>query len=333
MDYADARSLDLLQSPVNGDLGSLDMLLQEVLLSDVPLIDEVSRYILDTPGKRIRPTVLFLAARSLGESSKGLVTAGLAVELIHSATLVHDDIIDNHQVRRGRPTICAKWGKGTATIFGDFLYSKAFSILGGAGLYDVMELLARVSHMICVGEILQSQQRQNIDISEETYLDVISKKTASLFSASCESGVLIGGGGNGLCSLYSDFGEKIGLAFQITDDLCDFIAIDERIGKPIASDLTGGKVTLPFITALRNAPDQQRKRVSDLFDTGIDRYEHWNEIVSFIKNYGGVEYSLRKAREFGEGARRSLKDIEPSPEKEALFFAADYVVDRVESLF
>jgi octaprenyl-diphosphate synthase len=258
-----------------------------------------------------------------------MVTAGLAIELIHTATLIHDDILDGHTIRRGIPTVYSIWGNNVATIMGDFLYSKAFALLGAEGLYEVMTLLSEVTHLMSIGEILQHQQKMNINVSEDGYLDIINKKTASLFSASCECGACLTERGNGHRKVYSGFGENIGLAFQITDDLFDYLAIEEAIGKPTASDFCDGKVTLPFITAFRNAPEKARRRVKDLFDAGSEVNENWKEIVHFVQSYGGIEYSLEKAKGFGERAKVCLKDIDPSPERDALHLAADYIVDRV----
>ncbi len=305
------------------------MRLAGALESDVPLIIEVCSNLGRVPGKRVRPTVFFLAARSAGNGSSPLITAGLAIELIHTATLIHDDIIDNHTIRRGSPTVYSVWGNNVATIMGDFLYSKAFAMLGEEGLYEIMTLLSKVTHIMSIGEMMQHQHRMNIDVSEDGYLDIINKKTASLFSAACECGACMTEGGNGHRRIYSGFGENIGLAFQITDDLFDYLAIEEEIGKPTASDFCDGKVTLPFITAFRNAPEKAKRRVKDLFSAGFETHDNWNEVVHFVQNYGGIEYSLEKAKGFGEQAKGCLKDVDPSPERDALHLAADYIVDRV----
>ena len=327
--YSDIDALRAFQSPVSDELESLEKRFASALESDVPLILEVCRSLGQVPGKRVRPTVFFLAARSAGNRNGPMVTAGLAIELIHTATLIHDDIIDGHTIRRGMPTIYSVWGTNVATIMGDYLYSKAFATLGEEGLFEIMRLLSKVAHIMSIGEMLQCQQRMNINVSEDGYLDIINKKTASLFSAACECGACLTECGNGHRRIYSGFGENIGLAFQITDDLFDYLAIEEAIGKPTASDFCDGKVTLPFITAFRNAPEKAKRRVSDLFSDGFETNENWNEIVHFVQNYGGIEYSLEKAKGFGERAKGCLRDVDPSPERDALHLAADYIVDRV----
>jgi len=332
MKQSDVRKLAPIQSLVREELDGLEKRLAEILESDIPLIEIICTYLNHPPGKRIRPTILFLTARSAGPVDKEIVTAGLAVELVHTATLIHDDIIDDHLIRRGKPTVYAKWGSDAATLIGDYLYSMAFARLAEAGMFDVMDVIARVTHLMSVGEIMQLELRRNLETSEDRYIDMIYKKTASLFSASCECGAMLGGERNGHRSTYSGFGKDMGIAFQIVDDLFDYIAADGRIGKPTASDFADGRVTLPFITAFRNAPENAKKRVSDLFTVSFDKSRDWDEVVSFVEDYGGVEYSLRKARDYAERAKVHLRAVASSPERDALFVASDYVVERVNSL-
>ena len=331
MDHSDIKKLVPIQSLVQGELESLETRLQKIIDSDVPLIENICAYLNDRPGKRIRPTILFLTARSAGDPEQDIVTAGLAIELIHTATLVHDDIIDDHMTRRGKPTVYARWGSDAATLIGDYLYSMAFSILAEARMFDVMDILAGVTHEMSVGELMQLQLRRTLDLSEDRYMDMIHRKTAALFSASCECGALLAGERNGHRNLYSRFGENVGLAFQIVDDLFDYVAADADLGKPTASDFSDGRVTLPFIRAFRNAPETARKRVSDLFTVSFDKKKDWGEVVTFVQNYGGVEYSLRKAKDFAEQAKGQLRDVSSSPERDALFVASDYIVERVHA--
>ncbi len=334
MIFNESKYRDKFQLPVKKELAFLEEMLRLALHSDVPLIEEICGHIRATSGKRLRPNILFLASKSVGGTSEAPMIAGMAVELIHTATLIHDDIIDGHLFRRGEETVFARWGNNVATIMGDFLYSKAFASLGEAGLHEIMEILARTTNIMSVGEMMQFQQAKNIDISEAGYMDMIYSKTASLFSASSECGAVIGSGGspNGFRKPYASFGRNIGLAFQITDDLIDYLAIDDFIGKPTASDFSDGRVTLPFIKAFKNAPSEKKKRIREFFHYGFDRDEDWHEIISFVQSYGGVEYSFRRAKEFGKQAKASLEPIAPSLERDALCYAADYVTDRVDPL-
>jgi octaprenyl-diphosphate synthase len=328
-DNSDDISLDPIKSAVKYELDSLEKKLKSALKSDVSLLDNICDSLISNPGKRLRPNVLFLAARNADGDPEKSITAGFAVELIHTATLIHDDIIDNHDFRRGRPTVSSKWGRNIAIIMGDYLYSKAFSALSRDGIWEVMSILARATNAMSVGEMLQFQHKRDVNVSEESYLNLINKKTASLFAAACESGAILGPNGGCDRNEYSMFGENIGLAYQITDDLFDYLAAEEYMGKPVAADLFGGKVTLPFITSYKNAPENVRLRVSDILSRGFDKEGCWDEMLLFIKNYGGVEYSIEKARNFGEKAKTFLNTLSPSPETELLCYAADYIVERI----
>lgn len=332
MDCAKTNNLASIQSLVREELEKLEARLGEIFNSEVPLLDNICTYLNEKPGKRIRPTVLFLAARSAGRPDEKLITAGLAIELVHTATLIHDDVIDDHRIRRGRPTVYSVWGAEAATLAGDYLYSMAFARLSEAGMFDVIEILSRVTHTMSVGELMQLDLRRNLDLSEERYMDMIYRKTASLFSASCESGALLGGEVNGGREAYSRFGKNVGFAFQIVDDLFDYMASDTLTGKPTASDFSEGLVTLPFITAFRNAPEHARGRVASLFGSAFDKALHWNEVVRFVQSYGGVEYSLQRAKHFAERAKAHLTNVASSPERDALFAASDYIVERAFAL-
>ncbi len=329
MNTPDSKDLSIFQAPVNRELAALEGDLKEALRSDLPLLQEIAAAIIDAPGKRIRPNMLFLASRSADGSPGKAAVAALAVELIHTATLLHDDILDAHMTRRGRPTVFARWGADSAMIMGDFLFSKAFTCLGEAKMDTAIEVLARVSNLMSLGELIQLQYRKDINVGEDSYMEMIYRKTASLFAAASECGALTGNGSEKFRVEFASFGENIGMAFQITDDLLDYLAADVQIGKPIASDFTEGRVTLPFISAFRNAPGKSRERVSELFHSSFNDEAHWNEVLSFVREYGGVEYSLKKARELGEKAKAALGPVSPSRERDALCFAADYIVHRI----
>jgi len=329
MNLTDAHSFERFRAPIRDELETLEQAFRSVLQSEIPIIQEICTALAQSPGKRIRPGILLLASRSAGGDPVAAGTAGLAVELIHTATLLHDDIIDGHMVRRGRPTVYARWGATAATIMGDFLYSKAFTCLGEVGLEEVMAVLARVTNAMSVGEMIQLQHRRDLNIGEDGYMELIHRKTAALFSAAGECGALTGVRAQEHREGLSCYGENVGLAFQITDDLIDYLAPDRSVGKPVASDFSEGRVTLPFITAFRNASGDGRRRVEELFRNGFDPELHRDEVVGFVRDFGGIDYSLRRAGEFARKAKDSLSGIRPSPERDALCFAADYIVDRV----
>lgn len=329
MNHADAHSFERFRDPILGELEALERSFRSTLRSEIPIIQEICAAIAQAPGKRIRPGIVLLASRSAGGEPGAAGTAGLAVELIHTATLLHDDIIDGHMVRRGRPTVYARWGATAATIMGDFLYSRAFTCLGEAGLEEIMGVLARVTNEMSVGEMIQLQHRRDLNIDEDGYMELIHRKTAALFSAAAECGALTGGSSRKHREGLASFGENVGLAFQITDDLIDYLAPDRSVGKPVASDLAEGRITLPFIVAYRGAPAERRRRVEELFRGGLYPERDWEEVVGFVREFGGIDRSLRRADELARGAKDSLSGIEPSRERDALCSAADYIVDRV----
>jgi heptaprenyl diphosphate synthase len=328
MNALDSKDLSIFQAPVNRELLALEGDLKEALRSDLPLLQEIAAALTVAPGKRLRPNILFLASRCTGGLPEKAAAAALAVELIHTATLLHDDILDAHMTRRGRPTVFARWGADSAMIMGDYLFSKAFARLGEAKMDAAIEVLAKVTNLMSLGELIQLQTRKDIAVSEEDYMAMIYRKTASLFAAASECGALTGNGSERFRAEFVGFGENIGLAFQITDDLLDYLAADVQIGKPIASDFTEGRVTLPFISAFRNAPEESRKRVSELFHSSFNDEANWNEVVSFIQDFGGVEYSIKKACELSENAKKALGPVSSSLEKDAMCFAADYICHR-----
>jgi octaprenyl-diphosphate synthase len=329
MNHADVQSFERFRAPILGELEELERAFRATLRSDIPIIQEICAAIARAPGKRIRPGIVLLASRCAGGEPDAAGTAGLAVELIHTATLLHDDIIDGHMVRRGRPTVYARWGATAATIMGDFLYSRAFTCLGEAGLEEIMAVLARVTNEMSIGEMIQLQHRRDIGIAEQGYMELIHRKTAALFSAAAECGALTGPRAKRHREGLAGYGENVGLAFQITDDLIDYLAPDRSVGKPVASDLAEGRITLPFIVAYRDAPAERRRRVEELFRGGLYPERDWEEVVGFVREFGGIDYSLRRADELGRLAKDALDGIGSCPERDALCVAADYIVDRV----
>ncbi|MBN1883950.1 MAG: polyprenyl synthetase family protein [Candidatus Krumholzibacteriota bacterium] len=330
MNGEDIRALQGFRSPIRRELDRLEERLSCLIDSDTPMIGRICEQIAASPGKRIRPAMLFLAAKSDGGASEHAVDAGAAIELVHTASLLHDDVLDDHETRRGSLTVYASWGPKLSTLMGDLLYSKAFSLLAEMGRHELLGILSAVTHEMSVGEIVQYQLRHDITVNEERYMELIFRKTASLFSAACECGAVLSGSCNGSRKSLSGFGNRLGLAFQITDDLFDYLAVDEGIGKPTASDFGDGRVTLPLLTSLGNAPAAARERVGGLFRCGFDRGKHWDEVVSFVREYGGIEYAIGRARDLGKEAKAFLLDLTPSPSRDALGMAADYVVGRVE---
>ncbi|UCE01452.1 MAG: polyprenyl synthetase family protein [Candidatus Latescibacterota bacterium] len=294
--------------------------------SGVGLVEEVWDHLLAAPGKRLRPILLLLAARAHGHVGSHTVMAGAVVEMIHTATLIHDDVVDKATVRRGQPTVNRRWHDGIALMMGDFLYSKGFQLFTAAGLQSEMAVLADTTNRMSVAEMMQFEYHTKLDMSEEEYLLLIREKTASLIEASCSLGALLAGADS--VEPVSTYGNNVGLAFQITDDLLDYLGDEYVVGKPVGSDLRDGKVTLPLITALGNAPPSERRRIETEIRSGAIFEERWPQMVRFVHTHGGIEAALARARRFGSQAKRALLRLPSTPEREALADAVDFILHR-----
>jgi octaprenyl-diphosphate synthase len=279
-----------IQRPIARELGLLEKELEGILKSDVGLVQGIGEHLLAKKGKRVRPALVFLCSRLGNPDPERAVKVGVAVELIHTATLLHDDSIDKSHLRRGIPTVNKLWDDQVSVIMGDHLFCKAFRLLHEAGFEEVARVLVNGSDRMTFGEMYQMDKRGDSDISEETYLDMIRHKTAALFSSACEAGALIGGLSDEVRENLGAYGDRIGTAFQIIDDILDFVGDVERMGKPVGNDVRDGRVTLPLIVALRNAPGEEVSAIRPLVCGGGFSESGWNTIVDFIKRRGGVEY-------------------------------------------
>jgi octaprenyl-diphosphate synthase len=321
------------QAPVATELALVEQELVELLSSNAGLIGQVAGHVMVGVGKKFRPTLLLLCARASeggrlvpDEDLRSRVRAAAVVELIHTATLIHDDSLDKSLLRRGLPTVNHLWNDDVSIIMGDYMYSKAFSTLVRNRLWDAMEILAETTNQMSVGEMMQIERRYDLAVAEADYVTMIGSKTASLVSAACEIGALFGDGA--MRTRLARYGQSVGLAFQITDDLIDFLGLEEETGKPCGSDIKDGKVTLPLITALRNAPNGAADDIRELVRTGDLSDGRWGELVAFITEYGGVEYAEARARAFAASAKAELMSLPRSPMRDALAQAVDYVVAR-----
>jgi octaprenyl-diphosphate synthase len=320
-----APDLATLQEPVRGDLEQVQRVFLEAIETDLVRMNEVSHHLLLQQGKKFRPTLVLLASRLGGPVTADAVRAAAAVELIHTATLLHDDVIDENWIRRGLPTVNAKWNNHLSLILGDYLYSRAFVLLADNRLWSALETLSRTTHTMSEGEMLQILRTDHLDISEEEYFSFIRDKTASLVAASCEIGGRCGGVD---AEALGRFGMNLGVAFQIVDDLLDFTGTEGALGKPVGNDFRVGKVTLPVIAALRNAPREQREIARELLRGRESLNGQWSDLLAFIDRYGGIEYTERRALEHGEEAKKALARIGGDGEREALELAVDFVTSR-----
>jgi octaprenyl-diphosphate synthase len=304
---------------------------EEIVLqlhSSIGLLREMGGYISGAGGKRLRPILLLLAARVSGYRGPRSVRLGSVVELLHTATLIHDDVVDHAPLRRGQPSANARWGDDASILVGDHLYSKSFAMLVHDNDRRVMETLARATVSMTEAEVFQLEKKRSGHTTEADYLRIITQKTASFFSACCRIGALLGQCDAERVEALTRFGLDVGVAFQLADDSLDFVADQTRLGKAIGADLREGKRTLPLIATLDRAAPEDREQILTLLRRGVLDPGEIEEIRRLVIKYDGVEYALGRARAYAQAAKEDLAPFPPSEERETLALIADYVVDR-----
>ena len=320
-------SLDVIFSPIKRELKVFDARLKRSLDSDSPLIYQVANHILERKGKRLRPALVYLSAKANGGKSEKLTQAALAIELLHTATLLHDDVVDQSQTRRGQRTVNLRWGNLVSVLMGDYLFAKAFKIMMATGSFPLLQAISQATERVSLGELLQVQACFNYGLDEKSYLDIISEKTASLFSVSCESGVILSNDNYDHKKNLKSYGENFGIAFQITDDLLDLIGKKEKTGKELGNDLKEGKITLPLIHAFKRSSQKAKKEVIRLIENDFDN-DGFFKILNFVQNQGGVDYAKCKAKKFGQRALDFISDLKGSEYKDSLGELVDFMVNR-----
>jgi octaprenyl-diphosphate synthase len=313
---------------IGADLERVEAEIRRELDSPVALIQEMGGYIAGAGGKRLRPMLLLLAARLAGYVGPRGVRLACVVELLHTATLIHDDVVDQAPLRRGRPSANAQWGDDASVLVGDHLYSKSFAMLVRDNDRAVMETLARSTVSMTEAEVFQLELKRTGVTTEVDYLRIITQKTASFMSACCRIGALLGGVPAGQVDALTQYGLDIGVAFQISDDSLDFVANQDRLGKAIGADLREGKRTLPLIAMLARATPAESERVKSLLKRHDLDAEEIDEIRRYVVDHEGVEYALAQAHEYARSAKAALAAFTPSEERETLALIADFVVDR-----
>ena len=296
--------------------------------SPVELIHEMGEFIAGAGGKRLRPILLLMAARLAGYVGPRAVRLGCVVELLHTATLIHDDVVDQAPLRRGRPSANARWGDDASILVGDHLYSKSFALMVQDGDPAVLETLARATVSMTEAEVFQLQRKRSGTTTEVDYLRIITQKTASFISACCRIGALLGGGDAARVDALTRYGLHIGIAFQISDDALDFIGDDARLGKAIGADLREGKRTLPLIAALERADAADRERIQGILKSRAPSAGEIDEIRRLVAAQGGVEYAIDRAHGYARTAKDALAIYPDTEDKETLALIADFVVDR-----
>jgi len=293
-------SLKQIQSPIQTDLKEFESHFRDSMKSNVALLDKIMYYIVQRKGKQMRPMLVFLTAQLHGEINKNTHLAASMIELLHTATLVHDDIVDDADKRRGFFSVSALWKNKIEVLVGDYLLSKGLLLALENNQFYQLKLLSRSVKMVIEGELLQQEKARRLDIKEEVYYDIINRKTASLLAASCAVGASTTTEDSKLIERMELFGEKIGMAFQIKDDLFDFG--DKDIGKPVGIDIKEKKMTLPLIYALQNANISDRKKYIRYVSKSEKNKKYVTEVVAFVKASGGLEYATQKMFEFQQEA-------------------------------
>ncbi|MFH1006155.1 MAG: polyprenyl synthetase family protein [Candidatus Latescibacterota bacterium] len=319
--WSEMQSSKIYQS-IQGDLDRVEDLIRDCLVIEDERIKPVSNCLLGASGKRLRPVFVLLSSRIGGQRGERAIDLAAAIELIHTASLVHDDVIDKADVRRKRSTVNATWGNEVSVLFGDYIYSRAFYLLGRIEKPEILAILSRATSVMCEGEMIQIAERGHWELSETAYLSIIEKKTASLFAACCESGALLGGADAEQVKALSRYGTCFGIAFQILDDCLDMIGEEKDLGKSLGSDLEGGKTTLPLILLLNALPEKEKQKVMTLLESR-DRMASQAQIREMAQEYGAMDRSLEKASAYVEQAKEEVAALDECSPKEGFLNLAD----------
>jgi octaprenyl-diphosphate synthase len=338
-----AAALAQLFEPIRGDLREVEREFARHVQSQVALIPTIGNYIQDGGGKRIRPAVLLMAARMAGYTGDPSTGSGSSraesrddravlyasvIEFIHTATLVHDDIIDESELRRGREAVHTRWGNHVTVLFGDFLYLKSMSLALTQDSLDIIRLLCDVTLRIVEGEIYQLTKNGVVELTEEEHFDIVRRKTAFLFAGSAKIGGMLGPTTREQQDALWDYGVNIGMAFQIVDDLLDFTGDEDVLGKPVGGDLREGKMTLPMIHLFARGDARAQTLIRKVIDARSATLDEWREIRMLLGQARSIDYAQRAAADFVERAKKALCAFPPSNARDALLFLPDYVVSR-----
>ncbi len=321
-----ALALSQIQSLAATDMAAIDTLIRHRLASDVVLINQIADHIISAGGKRLRPMLVALAGRATGASTPAHHQLAAIIEFIHTSTLLHDDVVDESDLRRGRSTANALWGNAPSVLVGDFLYSRSFQLMVELDRMDVMRILADTTNRIAEGEVLQLLHVHNPDTDEAAYLRVIERKTAVLFAAGTQLGALASQVDAATQQALYDYGMNLGYAFQIADDVLDYTADAADLGKNLGDDLAEGKATLPLIHAIRHSSEDVAARLRVIVQEGDA--QAMPEVLAAIRATGGLEYSQQRAREYADAAESAIEGLAENEAVAALRGLARYAVER-----
>jgi octaprenyl-diphosphate synthase len=313
---------------VRDDLVLVEKEIHRESVASVDAITAIGQYLQEAGGKRLRPSLLLLSSKLIGDGGDSAIRMGAVVELIHAATLVHDDVIDAAQTRRGRPSTNVQWGNHTCVLAGDWLYMQAFQIALRERNFHVLDLLIGLTQMMVEGELLQLERIGRIDVTEADCMELVDRKTACLFTVCAKLGALVAGADSQTEEKLGEYAWNLGMAFQLVDDVLDFTACEKTLGKPVGGDLREGKVTLPLVYALERASTDERRSVERVL---ADRhYENapLQQVLGLIEKYNGIERVRERAQAFTDKARQVIGEFPESPYQRALHGITDLVTDR-----
>ena len=313
---------------VESDFLAVNDFIVEQLYSEVALVESIGHYIVDAGGKRMRPVLTLLAARSCGIESQKHIPMAAVIELIHTATLLHDDVVDMSTLRRGRPTVNAEWNNPSSVLVGDFIYSRAFQILVQIGNMRIMEIIADTTNKIAEGEVLQLIAKNNPEFSEVSYMQVIESKTAILFQAAAQCGALLGNVEPDIEAALTEFGVRIGTAFQLIDDVLDYAGDAADLGKNIGDDLAEGKPTLPLIYAMENGTGSEKDLIREALKNEQLSEQILQDVIEIVRNSGGLEYTKNQANTHAQAAQKCLAGLPESQFRHAMEAMVDFSVNR-----
>ncbi len=326
MSAAAKATSQALFAPIEAGMLAVNGVIRKQLHSDVALVNQIAEYIINAGGKRIRPALVLLMARAHGYTGEHHHSLAAIVEFIHTATLLHDDVVDESSMRRGRETANALFGNAASVLVGDFLYSRAFQMMVDIDSMRVMRILADATNVIAEGEVLQLLNMNDPDVDEARYVQVIRSKTAKLFEAAAELGAVIAGAGEEQIQAAAHYGASLGTAFQLIDDALDYTGNAADIGKNVGDDLREGKPTLPLIWLLQNGSERQRQLVRSCIENGDE--QHFDEILAAITQSGAIEYTRQKAEQAAAEASAAISTLEASDFKSSLLQLPAFAVDR-----
>lgn len=322
-----ANIVEEIKQPINDEMKLFEQKFYESMQSKVALLDKVTRFIVTTKGKQMRPMFVFLCAKLVGSVTEKTYRGASMIELIHTATLVHDDVVDESFKRRNFFSINALWKNKIAVLVGDYLLSKSVLLSTDHKDYDLLGVISRTIREMSEGELLQLEKARKLDITEDVYYEIIRQKTATLIAACCEIGVLSNNADEALAKKMQDFGTFTGMAFQIKDDLFDYLS-SNVIGKPVGIDIKEQKMTLPLIHTLKIANEKDRKYYFDTIKRYNNNPKRVKELIEFVKNSGGLDYAITVMKDFQQKAKDILNEFPESEARKSLHSMLDYVIER-----